>query len=293
MHAFTYLDRKQQGTLQFPVEYYYVDNQHPKYHMPFHWHNEWELLRILQGNLLISLDDAQYSMTQGDILLIRSGTLHGAMPESCIYETLVFDLYGLFQKLDMVKPYLRPFYRMNYVPQCYFSVNQDPQICQCAELLMDAFRSSDPNGCCELETIAYLSQFFAWLFKNKRYHIQQKSDDFNSRRVDMIKSVLEYIENNYCSNISLSSLAQIAGMNPKYFCRVFRMLTHHSPVDYLNFYRVEQAAHLLESTENSVTSIGAECGFWESSYFTKVFRKYKGLTPKEYRKSVLGSKIIK
>ena len=86
--------------------------------------------------------------------------------------------------------------------------------------------------------------------------------------------------------LSLDDLAEVAGMNPKYFCRVFRSLTNHSPVDYLNFYRIEQAANLLDSTDLPVTEVGNQCGFWESSYFTKVFRKYKGVTPARYRQSV-------
>jgi two-component system response regulator YesN len=59
-------------------------------------------------------------------------------------------------------------------------------------------------------------------------------------------------------------------------------------MDYLNFYRIEQAAHMLDSTELSVTEVGNRCGFWESSYFTKVFRKKTGMTPTEYRKALWG-----
>jgi len=101
-----------------------------------------------------------------------------------------------------------------------------------------------------------------------------------------MKPVLEYIESHYSTAVTLEDLAQVAGMNPKYFCRVFRSLIHHSPVDYLNFYRIEQAANLLDSTDLPVTEVGNRCGFWESSYFTKVFKKYKGTTPAAYRRDL-------
>ena len=80
-------------------------------------------------------------------------------------------------------------------------------------------------------------------------------------------------------------------MNTKYFCRFFRALTHNSPMDYVNFYRIEQAAWLLGQSELSVTEVAARCGFWDSSYFTKVFKKYKGYTPKEFRKRTEAPKI--
>ena len=76
MHALTHLDRRQHGTLAFPVEYYYVDMQHPRYQMSFHWHNEWEILRVLDGSLQIHIDNEQYCAQAGDILLIRGGVLH-------------------------------------------------------------------------------------------------------------------------------------------------------------------------------------------------------------------------
>ncbi len=286
MHAFTHLDRQQHGTLEFPVEYYYVDSQHPRYQMPFHWHNEWEILRVLDGTLQIHLDDEQYLMEPGDILLMRGETLHGGEPESCIYECLVFDLYGLFRKLDMVKPYLRPFYQQNYLPKCYFPVKDTCTAQDIIAELMAAFNPLSPIDCHELETVACLGRLFAWLWKQELYQRVPPQAFSGRRRIDQIKSVLEYIETHYNSSISLEDLAQIAGMNPKYFCRVFRSLTHHSPMDYVNFYRIEQAAYLLDSSDLSITAVGTECGFWESSYFTKVFKKYKGLTPQQYRRAV-------
>lgn len=283
MHAFTHLDRKQHGTLEFPVEYYYVDGQHPRYQMPFHWHNEWEILRVLDGTLQISLDDEHYSMGKGDVLLIRGGMLHGGEPESCIYECLVFDLYGIFRKLDMVKPYLRPFYRQTSLPRSFYPCAEACGVLTATDELMRAFSSG--AGCPELETVAGLSRLFAWIRNNGQYVTLSAQEESDSR-VDRMKPVLEYIESHYSVAVTLDDMARVAGMNPKYFCRVFRSLTHHSPVDYLNFYRIEQAAYLLDSTDLPVTEVGNRCGFWESSYFTKVFRKYKGITPASYRRNL-------
>lgn len=283
MHAFSSLDRTQHGTLAFPVEYYYVDKRHPRYKMPFHWHQEWEILRILDGTLQISIDQEQYRMKQGDILLIRGGMLHGGEPENCVYECLVFDLYGIFHRIEMVKPYFRPFYRQTWLPQSIYQQGSCPEISAAVEMLMEAFSA---GKCCpELETVAGLSRIFAWIHHNRAY-TEASSGEEDGRRTDQIKPVLEYIEGHYSQGLTLGDLAAVAGMNPKYFCWVFRSLTHRSPVDYLNFYRIEQAAYMLDSTKLSVTEVGNRCGFGESSYFTKVFRKYKGITPVQYRKKV-------
>ena len=284
MHSFSSLDRTQHGTLEFPVEYYYVDRQHPRYQMPFHWHNEWEILRIQDGTMAISLDDEQYTLCKGDVLLIRGGMLHGGEPENCVYECLVFDLYGIYRTVEMVKPYLRPFYRQTCLPQSFYPARSCGEVAEAVETLMWVFSKGSP--CLELETVAGFSRLFAWIYSHRAYETAPAAED-GSRRIDRIKPVLEYIESHYSQSLTLEDLAGVAGMNPKYFCRVFQSLTHHSPVDYLNFYRIEQAAHLLNSTELSVTEVGNRCGFWESSYFTKVFRKYKKITPVKYRKNAM------
>ena len=58
---------------------------------------------------------------------------------------------------------------------------------------------------------------------------------------------------------------------------------HRSPIDYLNYYRIECAAHFLATTDMNVAEVAVHCGFADSSAFIKQFRKYKGTTPKQYK----------
>lgn len=102
-----------------------------------------------------------------------------------------------------------------------------------------------------------------------------------------IKKALEVIENHYADCITLEDLAQAAGMNSKYFCRYFKDMTHRTPVDYLNYYRIEQACFKLVTSNESIADIGLSCGFNDVSYFIKTFKKYKGMTPKKYLRAPL------
>ena len=96
--------------------------------------------------------------------------------------------------------------------------------------------------------------------------------------------MLAYIRDYYENTITLKELAKIAGMSPKYFCRAFAQITGKTPIEYLNYYRIEQAGEQLVLTENSVTEIALNCGFHDMSYFTKSFAKYKGVCPTTVRK---------
>lgn len=61
-------------------------------------------------------------------------------------------------------------------------------------------------------------------------------------------------------------------------------MTHKSPMNYLNFYRIERACFQLLNSDASIIEIAMNCGFNDLSYFIKTFRKYKGITPAKYRK---------
>ena len=310
MYNLSFHEKKQHGTVDFPAEYYYVDKEHPQYHMAFHWHKEWEIIRILEGEFSLHADEEEYLAHAGDVFLLRDGMLHGGTPKDCVYECFVFDLHGLFRDVNSVKKYLRPIYRNQLLPQVYFpreqkdsrkkepgeGAFQETDIYEIVEELMKGFSAGKRKGTgetvrnaaglpSELIALGNLSRLFS-LILEKGYILQgQESSQGGSRKVSQLKTVLEYIENHFSERITLEDLAGVAGMSPKYFCRFFRSITHQTPMDYVNYYRIERAASLLCSADLPVTVVGLECGFNDSSYFVKAFKKYKGMTPKQYQKA--------
>ncbi|MFT4007814.1 MAG: AraC family ligand binding domain-containing protein [Lacrimispora sp.] len=59
-----------------------MDEKHARYNMPFHWHKEMELIRILKGHFLIKVEDEEIYAQAGDLILIHEGAIHGGTPES-------------------------------------------------------------------------------------------------------------------------------------------------------------------------------------------------------------------
>lgn len=282
INSLTFHESEQHGTLDFPAEYFYLDANHPRYNMAFHWHKEWKIIHVLEGTFTAHADDAVFVAHAGDTVLIRDGMLHGGTPDNCVYECFLFDLHGLFRNLDMVKKYLRPVYRQQILPEIFYPAAQTPQVKEIICNLTHAY--NEKNSPLELVVISCISQLFALILQNGYY--TDSSVDYGERphKIDLIKSVLEYTELHYASPITLDDLAKVAGMNPRYFCRFFRSITHQTPIEYVNMYRIEKAAQMLHSTRLPITDICMECGFNDSSNFIKVFRKYKGMTPKQYRK---------
>lgn len=293
MYTAGFYEKKKHGTKKFPVAYYYVDKKHAQYHMPFHWHTEWELIRIKEKSLILHIDDQEIQAEEGDIFLIRDGMFHGGARTEGIYECLVFDLYGLFHEMEPVKEFVRPFYRFKRLPQLHFKRIEEPEICDTAARIMDVnynyfeemnnLASAD-LGWRELATTGGLVQLFALILRKGLYKENNQESVRSTHRISRIKNVLEYIEKHYQSPITLGELAEVAGMNPQYFCRAFKDVTMQSPMDYVIYYRLEQAVRLLTATDMSVMEIALECGFNDCSYFIRVFKKQKQVTPNQYRK---------
>ena len=94
--------------------------------------------------------------------------------------------------------------------------------------------------------------------------------------------LVEYIDSNYGQTITLNELSRIAGMSPKYFCSYFHSIIHRTPIDYLNYYRIERACSELSTSDLTLAEVAYRCGFSDVSYFIKTFKRYKGITPHRY-----------
>ena len=100
------------------------------------------------------------------------------------------------------------------------------------------------------------------------------------------KKVAQYIGEHLANEISLLSLAQLVRLSPFHFSRAFKQSFGMPPHRYLTWQRIERAKALLGERKLSVTEIGLDVGFSETSSFTAAFRKLTGETPTAYRRSL-------
>jgi AraC family transcriptional regulator len=100
------------------------------------------------------------------------------------------------------------------------------------------------------------------------------------------KKVAQYIGEHLANEISLLSLAQLVQLSPFHFSRAFKQSFGMPPHRYLTWQRIERAKALLGERKLSVTEIGLDVGFSETSSFTAAFRKLTGETPTAYRRSL-------
>ena len=283
MKYLNYHENLQRGTEDFPIEFYHMTITHPRYHMTLHWHTEFEFVRVLHGTLLLTINNQTLSLSDGMVAFVPSGFLHAYAPEEkCVYDVVVLDTSMLTNKSNSGRRFIRQVINHELELQMSFDKNHE-HICQIIHSLFDAI-SEKPEGY-ELIVVGALYQFFGVAISKNYRENNSPYTPRSSKRMQQLKQALEFIETSYASPLTLKDLSASAQMTPKYFCKFFQEMTHRTPIDYLNYYRIEQACYLLSTTTQSVTEVAYNTGFNDLSYFIKIFKRYKGITPKQYAKS--------
>jgi AraC-like DNA-binding protein len=113
-------------------------------------------------------------------------------------------------------------------------------------------------------------------------------NDFDFRgkfeEADKFESVFNHIQSNFLSKIKISEVASIIGLNDSAFSHYFKKRTHYSFTDFINELRLNHATQLMLSQNKNIADICFESGFNNLSNFNRMFKKWKGITPLQYRK---------
>lgn len=270
---------KRHGTIDFPFELYCVNKNYPRYEMPFHWHVEYEMIIVKKGRLKLILDGKSFYVNEGESAFISGGVVHGGIPEECEYYCIVFDLAALFKDVALCSKSVAIFLTN---ADCFTGV-YGAERKQSAIMREILYSMQNRNNGYDLNVIGFLWQLLSAFVSEP---VISASAQFNKSQRQKLKDVLSYIRKNIDKNITLEELAEVSGMSPRYFCRVFRNMTGRTPIDYVNYYRVETASQMLITTGESVTEIALNCGFNDMSYFSKMFKKLKGISPSKFRQAL-------
>ena len=277
----SYNELKQHGTEDFPIELYHIDSSHTRYEMSSHWHNEIEIIRVLDGMLNVRLNNSSYTVKKNEIIFSNSETVHQASPIDCVYECLDFHLDFIPISDNGSKYFIESLKNHEYIIKEYHN-DTSSSFCVAVNQLFDAMANQSSGY--KFKVIGALYNLFGTIVD---LHLYQPTDSAlvgSDKNVPKLKKVLSFIRTNYDSPITLEDMAQAAGMSPKYFCYFFKDMTTKTPVEYLNTYRVEKASRKLLNTDLSVTDIAFSSGFNDLSYFIKTFKSTKGITPAKFRK---------
>jgi two-component system, response regulator YesN len=106
----------------------------------------------------------------------------------------------------------------------------------------------------------------------------------NSRAKGLMMKAKEYIDEHFAEAITLEEAAEHVGLSPYYFSKLFKDRFGITFIDYITEIRMKRAKELMENPDVSIKEVCYTVGYKDPNYFSRVFKKYTGLTPSEYRK---------
>lgn len=172
------------------------------------------------------------------------------------------------------------------VQQAPFTDAEPFHHCSDAQTVRDALyqiylsRGTEPQD--EARMTGYLYLFMALLMKEA----QETMPRAGNASSQYVLAAIKYIQFNYSHNVSVDDIARAVGVSRSHLYRVFIAAVGKSPIDYLTDYRIGEACALLKNTNLSIAEIAVSVGFFDQFYFSRVFKKVKGMPPSHYLASL-------
>ena len=277
---------KQHGNEQFPFLVSYQKlSEYESGSFMWHWHPEIEITYVQKGTMCYKVNHMVYHLKEGDIVFNNSGALHSGTMENqkdCAYIPVTFDsrlIYGFFQSTVNSK-YVDPVIQDSMLPAICID-QSEPWHKPFREYLL---RISDLDekkpDFYELDITICLQSMWRLLLEHITYEPQASRE--NSLEYDRIKKILSYIEENYQNKITLNDIAGHIHLCESECTRLFKRHMNTTLFAFLQEYRIERSLEFLQD-DQPVSAVADKAGFSDPNYYSKVFAKIKGCSPREYR----------
>ena len=277
---------KQHGNEQFPFLVSYQKlSEYESGSFMWHWHPELEITYVQKGTMCYKVNHMVYHLKEGDIVFNNSGALHSGTMENqkdCAYIPVTFDsrlIYGFFQSTVNSK-YVDPVIQDSMLPAICID-QSEPWHKPFREYLLRIIDLDEKKpDFYELDITICLQSMWRLLLEHITYEPQASRE--NSLEYDRIKKILSYIEENYQNKITLNDIAGHIHLCESECTRLFKRHMNTTLFAFLQEYRIERSLEFLQD-DQPVSAVADKAGFSDPNYYSKVFAKIKGCSPREYR----------
>jgi len=260
--------------------------QHGDY--PSHTHNFSEIAIIIQGTGTTEVAGQIFHFHAGDVFVLQGHVPHAYLNTrnltlvniTYVPEIMALDRFNPgtmpgYQALFVIDPALRR--KEPYKGHLTLTPEQMIQVRTLTEIMEKELHHRNPGH--ELMSAGHFLMLVTLL---SRFYTGAESS--GARNVLRLAGALSHLENHYADPIDVDELARIAHMSRRSFFRAFSDVTGQSPLNYLLHLRIMKAAERLNKTDQTITEIAFDCGFSDSSYFSKQFKKFTGTAPREFQR---------
>lgn len=256
----------------------------------WHYHPEIEITYIKKGSMHYRVNNQSFHLKEGDIIFCNSNALHsGEMEhqEDCSYIPITFDprlIYGFFQSTICTK-YVEPVIQNLAVCAMHIDYTESWHETFRKKMLEVIALDKEKPDFYELDISIRMQIMWRLLVEHLPHQPLPAASDLTE--YERIRKILSYIEQNYMNPITLAEVAEHIHLCESECTRLFKRHMNTTLFSFLQEYRIERSLEYL-STHESISNIAGKTGFSDSNYYSKVFSKIKGCSPREYRKNLIS-----
>ena len=256
----------------------------------WHYHPEIEITYIKKGSMHYRVNNQSFHLKEGDIIFCNSNALHsGEMEhqEDCSYIPVTFDpklIYGFFQSTICTK-YVEPVIQNLAVCAMHIDYTESWHETFRKKMLEVIALDKEKPDFYELDISIRMQIMWRLLVEHLPHQPLPAASDLTE--YERIRKILSYIEQNYMNPITLAEVAEHIQLCESECTRLFKRHMNTTLFSFLQEYRIERSLEYL-STHESISNIAGKTGFSDSNYYSKVFSKIKGCSPREYRKNLIS-----
>lgn len=269
---------------------FYIQYGHHNKEMFIHGHEDFsELVIVLDGSATHIVNNERLEVNKGDVFVMNEGTVHGyenpqnfkicnIMFRTDIFVSENYDIRQLpgFHALFLLEPKYNNengFKSRLKLPPAVFSDVEHILKKAMEEYASDNYGHKTMVRSYFLQLVVLLSR----LYGNNVHH----------KEIESISRAAAYMELNFMEDISIKELLNVTHYSQRHFIRLFSATYSTTPQQYLLGIRIRHACSLLKEKTFSITEIATRCGFNDSNYFCRIFKKNIGMTPSMYRKNTI------
>ena len=281
-------EKRQHSTAAIPYSFYECRIPECFMNVPMHWHKEFEINCILQGEGEFICGDDRFVAKEGSLLILPPNMLHAAYPcqnQALVYHALVFHpiMLGVNSNdrstTECIRPIINGSMKINIpiTPETdgYFELKGS------VDRIFSYVRGNRPQ--LDLLMKSELLRLF-WLMENNSKLISRK--DAGISYSGLVRPALEFMMDNFQENISISQLAALSNLSKSYFMGCFKKAVGVGAIEHLTQLRVNAACEALTDTDKTISDVALDCGYSNLSNFNRQFKKITGSTPNEYRRNI-------
>lgn len=252
-----------------------------------HTHDFAELIIITHGGGTHWIDGEVYEVSAGDVFLIQGNTEHyfTRRHQLEMYNIMFDDLYlrDYLQNLRSLPGFnafflFEPTYRKRHKFQSHLHLDPESLFPLISQLRQMADECRREKLGFDLILLAKVLEIFVMI--SREY---ERSPHPMIRSLFRLGQIITKLENDYAEDWNIAKISRIASLSPSTLLPVFKEVTGVSPIEYLLRVRLTRAAERLLHSSQSISEIAHACGFGDSNYFSRQFRRHYSLSPREYR----------